>query len=594
MRQNKGKRPTKLIVHRTASEAWSYFRDKCGLEPEGRDADLIAHLWAKLDPNAPGLDAAVARVSNTTLVRAIFECVAPFVSMSRDILAFFRRAEARRGPGQWALTIEDVPLELLDFVEFIKASERAWGVVDVPYLTWRDAWELWRILGEAPTSYVARDVTGWLSTFKTEKTYAPWPASFDRDVLPLELHDVALVLQTSLTIIRDLKETREQLIRRRTSITGPEPIYDAPILAMIETDYWLAGCIERLGQAARLATPEMNQLGDKLADFFGRLPRILLPRDTALDTLEQILSLPVWQKRHEAYAVWIATQVVQCFPPKRIEVHHDNGAVVFAFKKTKVATAEIPGGKVILYAERKQPLNRPLGAGRRRNVQPDFGLWTEHGVQSRCLLVVEVKHYAQVATRKFTEVLIDYARAHAEAEVVLVNYGPTADMLDQLDERENPVAPRCHHIGQLTPLNRVACDRFAAFVQSVIKETEKQAGHLLVDISSSMKGFLLGEEFRSWLHGDENKNIGAVTLADHRRVWEGPLDDTCTQIAAHNDWSVEHLEPVVRQLLMERSEIRLVTDITGLEPLSLAEDLEVDVQSIGLEFRTGTIRLRHS
>jgi len=303
--------------------------------------------------------------------------------------------------------------------------------------------------------------------------------------------------------------------------------------------------------------------------------------------------LPVWQRRHEVYAVWIAAQIVHFLPYKRTEVHHDNGAIVFAFKKTKLATAKMPGAEVVLYGERKQPLDHPIGAGRRRNVQPDFGLWAECGSQTRCLLIVEVKHYAKAAPRKFSEVLIDYARAHPEAEVVLVNYGPTTDMLDQLDEPEDPVAPRCHHIGQLTPLDRNACDRLAGLVQKALKEIESRAGHLLIDISGSMQELLLDDKFRNWLHGKENREIGKVTLADNRRVWDGPLDEAYTQISAHKDWSIERLEPIVRQLLIEKIEIHFVTDTTGMEPLELADDLEVEAQSIDGDFQIGTIRLRH-
>lgn len=36
-------------------------------------------------------------------------------------------------------------------------------------------------------------------------------------------------------------------------------------------------------------------------------------------------------KRHELYAVWIATEIVQATEGHRCTIHHDNGRIEFAF-----------------------------------------------------------------------------------------------------------------------------------------------------------------------------------------------------------------------------------------------------------------------
>ena len=65
-----------------------------------------------------------------------------------------------------------------------------------------------------------------------------------------------------------------------------------------------------------------------------------------------------------------------------------------------------------LIGERRSTLSSPLGEGRKNGAQPDYGLWSNDAELERCILVVEVKHYAKAARRKFHEVVVDYATAH--------------------------------------------------------------------------------------------------------------------------------------------------------------------------------------
>ncbi len=67
-----------------------------------------------------------------------------------------------------------------------------------------------------------------------------------------------------------------------------------------------------------------------------------------------------------------------------------------------------------------------------------------------CKLVVEVKHYKSAKQRDFNDVLIDYARAHPTAEVLLVNYGRLGDVPDLGDAS---ISSRCRQIGNLTSDN---------------------------------------------------------------------------------------------------------------------------------------------
>ncbi len=186
-----------------------------------------------------------------------------------------------------------------------------------------------------------------------------------------------------------------------------------------------------------------------------------------MNDLDRFLSLPVWQKRHEIYAVWIFTEMVAAVDRHDLEVHHDHGRLAFEFRETRLATITSARPELELITERRSPLANPLGAGRNANVQPDFGVWTQASAGHRCTLVVEVKHYKRSANRSFSEVLADYAAAHQHAQIVLVNYGPIGDVLDCI-----PVISRarCVAIDRLTPLNRSARKEFAKLVRNVVGE----------------------------------------------------------------------------------------------------------------------------
>ena len=108
-----------------------------------------------------------------------------------------------------------------------------------------------------------------------------------------------------------------------------------------------------------------------------------------------------------------------------VQLHHNDGCMEFGFQETVVATIPSSPGPFRLISERKSPLSNPRGEGRKGNVQPDYGLWTEVDEKDVCRMVVEVKHYKESAKRKFLDVFEDYARALADAEIFLVNHGPS-------------------------------------------------------------------------------------------------------------------------------------------------------------------------
>ena len=93
--------------------------------------------------------------------------------------------------------------------------------------------------------------------------------------------------------------------------------------------------------------------------------------------LETLLSLPAWRKRHELFGVWVATEMLASIENHEIAIHHAQGELRFGFGEAKIADVTSARPRLALYAERRTPLEAPVGKGRKRAVQPDFGLWCD-------------------------------------------------------------------------------------------------------------------------------------------------------------------------------------------------------------------------
>ncbi len=146
--------------------------------------------------------------------------------------------------------------------------------------------------------------------------------------------------------------------------------------------------------------------------------------------VEELLSLPAWEHRHDLYAAWVGARIVRELD-ELTTIHSVNGELRYAFSGSHIATMVGPSGvRAHLVAELRSPLASPIGKSRKGRIQPDYSLqlepFTHH---ERSILVVECKQYLKAAKRSFTAALIDYLRGRPNAVVVLVNYGPASAAL---------------------------------------------------------------------------------------------------------------------------------------------------------------------
>uniref|UniRef100_I2PZD7 Uncharacterized protein n=1 Tax=Desulfovibrio sp. U5L TaxID=596152 RepID=I2PZD7_9BACT len=576
----------------TARGAWEKITNAGGLELDGRDKDFQEKLRSRLWPEAANLDEALEVVTTDRFVSAFFEVLAPYVSMFRAILDFFERAGVREGRKQWRIEIGDVPLGLEHFVDFLTTFDALEYEVEVPALDRFGRWIINRAAEDLPDFYYPSplddkppkktdrpDVDDWLAGFRENEAYTPFPQSLRPEAVRPELRDAAAVALAVSEIIQTHWPNREALMHYRHSEAFRADYsreasdgYSPPAIAQDETDYWLWTAICRLAYSFSLDADNQTIFHKRLEEAFRKYPRRKIGIRADLPALEKILSLPLWQKRHELYAVWIATEIANALEGHDYTLHHEDGRIVFAFHETLAATVHSSRPPVKLYAERRVELDNPCPGSDQKHAQPDYSLWRGENDPETCGLVVEVKHYKRDAPERFHKVLVNYARAHPRAQVVLVGHGP---MRDSYGEPDYDVRDRCHAIGDLTPENlehRAALRKFVRdYVGEPVLRKKTSDGPtrrmVAIDISPSMSYALDAGEFPLLIDSFIREGIREFALVDTTiRHWcdmETILREIC---AAPRSGSTDLSTPL-RELLQSH-DVFLITDADGLSGLT--------------------------
>jgi len=575
-------------VSRDAVSAWTTLCTLGGLEPDGRDADLAAALKTALTPSAATLDDALRASSTDDFVRAFFDLVQPFAHMFRAIMDFFEAAGAREGQNAWVIQIDETHLDLMDFQAFVESWDSLPSELEVPAIDSSGAWTVFeaarnlsgveptRPAGESgpPDTTGTLDVDQWLKGYG-QGQYFPFPPSLHPMRVVAELADAAAVTMASVNIIRRAWPDRAAMLaeyRAGQHTTDDGDGFSLRTVAQHETDHRVALSIVCLARASQNETQRAT-FGQTLKEIYGRYPRRKMGIRAEQALLERILSLPLWQRRHALYAVWIATEIVNAVPDHRCELHHQGGRITFAFREAVVATVHTTRPKVRLYAERRSPLQAPLGPTRKANVQPDYGLWRGNAPSETCQLVIEVKHHKRGSPARFGDVLTDYARAHPQAHVLLVCHGPANESLHRV---ASEVRNRCSVISELTPSHLDRRERFRKVVRNCVGDPvsrnlnrEFDPDTIVAIDHPALTSAALGPDGFPQLPTQERLAMVSLMMA-HRRVEEILQMHLTTQqvryVHPRDDAGRPRL-PVL-DLLTKHDRIILVTDSAGLVSLA--------------------------
>lgn len=212
------------------------------------------------------------------------------------------------------------------------------------------------------------------------------------------------------------------------------------------------------------------QLAAGIRSGFDRPPR----RERTLVSLEKdfrdLVNLPIWKKRHELYAVWVASRIADALNDLSWEWHPDGDTLRFSFAGVELATLRSEDGSTHIFWTEKRTKLKKGGIFERKHIQPDYRIMTVPTHRDDATsLVVECKQYRNWSKKNFGAALDDYANGCPNAPVVLVNYGPTdSRILDLVDASRRD---RTFLVGDFKPGGNAALDRFRDLVQGAYAYT---------------------------------------------------------------------------------------------------------------------------
>jgi len=490
------------VVHeaQNGSDAWQLLAAQGGLDQDRHDAALVESVAARLEVEPAALPEALSDRSAEEVVRAFLGEVQPFVSMWTDLLRLFEQAQATSGASTLQIKYtfgEGQPEVSFDIDHFRRDLAVARRVVARHWFrddNLRGAWHINqafdRLIGSEPgTSPTPAE----LDPLRESTRSGEWPESLPPGP---SLDDASPPLVDLVGEVRELADRFLAGLRQVSSgyeelgVAGRDPdaaaFDDASLQAVwhLESDFWLEHLMVVAAEAARQWTSP--SLGDQsaLVDLDLALEQFRNQSNAAetITAIESFLALPLWKFRHELYANWVATRVIDALEDRRPRVHSDDGVLAFKFSGTHLATFDGFEPRLHLWTEFRSGLDDPVGGSRTANVQPDMVLRLDPLSTTRVPLAVECKHYLRPNNKSFAHALTDYGRAHPNAHVVLVDHGRVNESTvhKYVDEE---VVGRTSVLSELRPDRPEALNDFRQQVRGALAEFESELASSFVAVS---------------------------------------------------------------------------------------------------------------
>lgn len=425
----------------TAADTWRRWVRDGLLQPDTYDEDVSEHVRQKLRVSAGEDPAAAMDVAGWTprdLMRVLAPHVSSFAGMERDILRLLERIGANTGArDNLRLSYEFDENDFLDqslehFRETVLVAESVViQIISVAFPAghmWSSPMSRFRSSGRRSSAVGAAD--GAIGEWPYSSSLpAPARTGNERvDALLARYVDLIDAVRCVLTTIGDTdREVSDWLWK---SPRAPDP---RDHVAELASDHWISFEVDALLNFADAVGSGKHQPDEPfLHEVESWLDEISIGAATLNQTqlsrqFEDVLSLPMWGKRHELYSVWILSQMDQALSRERMTFIVTNGALKLPFKRTLVATMPSADGTIELWSELRSDATGLLGKGRTKAIQPDYRFVLAGEADA---LVVEVKQYRTAASSKHADVLHDYV-TNTVAHVVLVGHGPLGDDLQR-------------------------------------------------------------------------------------------------------------------------------------------------------------------
>ncbi len=460
-----------------AADFWKQVVERGGLKASLRargkrnyDSDLETVVATRLGLSSGQINAAVLKSSNVTieqLVDALFSALEPWAALMSQTFEMFAAAGAQHGGDGIQIRVqldEFGPLLRSSLASFERetvltqrtlASTRGiqWGTLDVPTLRSSFQSAVSR-QGPTPRHSLGSPVAAWSKRYREWGRQTPGGLKAPPEIAKtgdLVFDTVAsqaqMMMRSLLRATHEIAPTRDSRRQFLSSSQGTRHVslgdgWQAKMVAMLDNDYLAVTLYETLdwiGQSRQFNTTAVQQA---LSDWTQAV-RSLSKGPSAYEQAEEFLSLldlPSWKERHQLYAVWVASRIVDAAPwPARWAV--SDGTLNFDFGGAEIARFAAEESQFVLRSELARPLIGKSAGKRSKGIRPDFTvLCGDDTVLSPAHLVVECKQYRTSSKANFRPALSDYARSHPNADVLLSNYGPVlGSVWENLADRSRAV-----------------------------------------------------------------------------------------------------------------------------------------------------------
>lgn len=214
---------------------------------------------------------------------------------------------------------------------------------------------------------------------------------------------------------------------------------------------------------------EINQsiIDEYIVELKNDLKRILKfdtkkQKEEYIKSFEEYLSLPIWKARHEIYSVWVSSKIKEATNYLTPLINTTDEKLEYSFKAYNLISYDTLPEKIDLYSELKLSHDKNISDKRKENVQPDYTLIRKRAnpLNEDAILVVECKQYKRSTKKNFAEAIVDYANAHPNAHIFLVNYGNITQSVMTAIQKYNIQESRYTLIDQFEPTNNASLKLF--------------------------------------------------------------------------------------------------------------------------------------
>lgn len=405
------------------------------------------------------------------LFLAVCRALEPFSEMLCDLLEMFEQAGAQQSDRNLNIALnikDDEPLKFNIDAFKKKIVELTYTLQYVNTYIIENPWEIIRLFSSNNNRIICKNenVRNWLRIYYEEDR---WPEKLPDQPKTnySELNKkIKLFWKLIEYSINKYREAYDESIGKRASISLSWRNQTSEIQRLFwqhETDFWVGSLIDTITFTVENISnvDEAKKLEDKIDQFLHKLRVERKLVDVETEKVIEIFNLPYWEKRYEMYSVWVCTQIIKALDGTGIVFNVINNTLSFSFKGSHIATCTHLHPNIFIFAELRTAYDKPIGKGRKANIQPDYTLaFPSLDFLQSTVAVVECKQYKKSNNTNFKNAIIDYANGRPNSHVFLVNYGPISatvqkNLPDNISDRSElieyvkPTSDNCEHFQQL-------------------------------------------------------------------------------------------------------------------------------------------------